>query len=412
MQNKSTHPSLIKSLPLEYITNILSIYLCSTLVLIGILGNLISFYTSLKYSVKTSHTFSQKTLVLLTISNSMYLVLFWYYSILPKLINNFELNKPVNVTRTNGTILNEKQFFSKNIFVQLYRINMNVLLCKSISYFISITIFINSSITTLYSLERAIAINLPFKVRNLREKHRSRFRIVIFLVIMYSILFPSYNLIITNLVKNENNRLKCDIPLQYESLYFKLTIAFVVQTLGLPFFLITLSNISILFAIERNRKNFHESKYIKNSNSSFNQRIQVKKASLECCKVTDQSKEPKETPILRNENRPMLKYLKKNADSCKSGHDPITLMRIRKKFFIISACFVLLNLPYFISWFVYSYYRINMTKPFKPGETKILSELFNLVKMTEVLNLCNYSITGFLYLTTRKLSFCKIIQCK
>ncbi len=408
MHNKSTHPSLIKSLPLENITNILSIYLCTILVLIGILGNLISFYTSLKYNVKTSHNFSQRTLVLLTISNSIYLVLFWYYSILPKLINNFELNKPLNVSRANGTISNEKQFFSKNIFVQLYRINTNVLLCKSISYLISITIFINSSITTLYSLERAIAINLPFKVRNLREKHRSRFRIVIFLVIMYSILFPSYNLIITNIVKNESNRLKCDIPLQYESLYFKLTIAFVVQTLGLPFFLITLSNISVLVAIERNRKNFHESKYIKNSNSSFNQRTLVKKESLECCKVSNQSKESKETPILQNKNRPKLK----NADSCKSGHDPITLMRIRKKFFIISACFVLLNLPYFISWFVYSYYRINMSKPFKAEETKILSELFNLVKLTEVLNLCNYSITGFLYFTTRKFCFSKIIQCK
>ena len=101
----------------------------------------------------------------------------------------------------------------------------------------------NSSITVTFSLERALAINFPLKVRNLRENHRCVFKMAMILVILYSFVYPVYNLFLTEIVKHSRNKQRCDIPTQYESLYFKFTIMFVIQTLTLPFILITVSNI-------------------------------------------------------------------------------------------------------------------------------------------------------------------------
>ena len=414
MLNISTHQSAINFLSLAYMTDILSIYLSSFLVFIGILGNLSVLAKFIRYNVKTVNILTKKMLIVLTISNSIYLILFWYVSVLPKLINNLKLNMPLNGSHSNATInSNNELVFPKSLLLKFYRINSNVFLCKLISYLISVCIFMNSSIISMFSLERALAINFPFKMRNTREKYRSLIKFIIFLVIMYSILFPTYNLIITNLVKyNSENfgQFKCDVPKRYESFYFKFTIAFVVQTLGLPFCLITLSNISILIAIERNRKNLLNSKFRQNAFS--NVEIDTNKAPvyLERYYFPNQTKHSNQ-----DSNSLELKPFRKKMDSCKSGQDPMRLMRIRKKFFVISASFVLLNFPYFLAWNKYAFYRMNMSRSnygLKLEEAKILSELFNIVKLTEVLNLCNYAMIGFLYFTVKKCKFQNIFKFK
>lgn len=56
---------------------LLKIYVCTILVAIGTTTNLVSFFVFLKANKKSSKILSKNILMLLTISNSMYLLLYW-----------------------------------------------------------------------------------------------------------------------------------------------------------------------------------------------------------------------------------------------------------------------------------------------------------------------------------------------
>ena len=364
-------------LSIQGVTNIVSIYICSFLVLIGVLGNMVSFKVILRVNQQVPRLMTKHTLILLTVFNTIYLILFWYYSVLPKLIQHFNLD--FNPNMQNISLI-------QTCMHKFYQINSNVFVCKLISYLISVSIFMNSSITVTFSLERALAINFPLKVRNLRENHRCVFKMAMILVILYSFVYPVYNLFLTEIVKHSRNKQRCDIPTQYESLYFKFTIMFVIQTLTLPFILITVSNISILVAIERNRKRLLTSHFQKN-------RKTFTASSSDCSQIV----------------------MKQRNTSCKSVSDNTKIMHIRQIFLLISASFVLLHLPYFVAWCRYAFYRLHAAKPFRRDDVAFVSHLFNIVKLTEMLNLFNYAITGLIYFAAGKNyrdNFYSLLGCK
>ena len=235
------------------------------------------------------------------------------------------------------------------------------------SYLISVSIFMNSSITVTFSLERALAINFPLKVRNIREKHRFLYKLAMAIIISYCFLFPIYHLYLSDMIKHGNNQFqkKCDIPLKYESLYFKFTMMFVIQTLAIPFILITVSNISILVAIERNKRSLLQKRFSENSPeiikidkrtrhlNSINSEFSIESFSLAANKSIHDSINKKRMIFRSRKN---LKYANSlNSSfvtdrlSCKTGGRDKN-MHITKMLITISASFVLLNFPYLISW--------------------------------------------------------------
>ena len=289
----------------DRVITLLNIYVCSLFVLVGLVGNVVSFIVFVRAGRKAPRIMTKNLLILLTISNSIYLLLFWYYSILPKLIDSFKNAAIADfLAATNQTNGNFSTFYENftNLnsslpldttkpvylasFIQIflkkvYFIDSNILICKLISYSISVTIFLNSAITVSFSLERALAINFPLKIRNLRENYRYLFKLIIIVVIFISFTFPVYNLFLTNLVEvNSNGKMRCDIPSRYESLYFNFTIVFVIKTLAIPFIIITLSNISILIAIERNKKNLLTNKFNQQNGEQMNGNGTISKLNL------------------------------------------------------------------------------------------------------------------------------------
>ena len=89
--------------------------------------------------------------------------------------------------------------------------------------------------------------------------------------------------------------------------------------------------------------------------------------------------------------------------SCKRGGGRDKNMHITKMLIMISASFVLLNLPYFVAWCRYALFRIHNAKPFTREQATVLLHLYNIVKLAEILNLFNYAITGILYFATGKI---------
>jgi hypothetical protein len=407
-----------------------NIYICTIFVLVGLIGNIISFFVFLKAGKKAPRIMTKNLLILLTLSNSIYLILFWYYSIFPKLINSFNI-KAYTITNTtksievyeNSTIaVTQRSSFINQIFVnRYYFVNTNIVACKLISYLISVSIFLNSAITVSFSLERALAINFPLKIRNLRENYRYLFKLIMSIGIIVTFLFPVYNLFLTNLVAaNGNGKVRCDIPSNYESLYFNFTIVFVIKTLAIPFVIITLSNISILIAIEKNKKNLLNKSFNRykdeHSSGSLNSKYNFDSMSHSSMNHRN-SNEHKRVVSIGNgvdESHPVkihnssktvrFENLSAKSLSCKiGGGSGDKNLRVTKMLISISASFVLLNLPYFITWCRYALFRLNNSKPFTPEQTRTIVNLYDAIKITEILNLFNYAITSFLYFATGKI---------
>ena len=427
--NQNITQSFFKFDASSSLINLLNIYVCTFLVIIGTIGNMISFIVFIRAGKKAPRIMTKNILILLTISNSIYLVLFWYISIFPKIIMHFKLdlstNRNLNFTKTfnltvesNSTIILAPKTTIGYLFIEkFYQINSNIFVCKILSYLISVSIFMNSSITVTFSVERALAINFPLTIRNLREKRRFLFKIIIILIISWNWIYPIYHLFLTDMIKYGKPLIqkKCDIPLQFESLYFKFTMMFVIQTLTVPFILITISNVSILTAIERNRKGllqkrFEDKKFYFEKNGKPIKHINSLKSDFSI-----------ESFCLENKNHQMMslrsplrfrtsknsKYKNSTnssfkSSSCKTGGGNNKNMHITKMLIMISLSFVLFNLPYFVAWCRYAIFRVYNTKPFNQEQAKEIMNLYNVVKLTEILNLLNYAITGVLYFATGK----------
>jgi len=417
---------IVKDTQFSNLINSLNIYLCTTLVIIGTLGNLLSFIVFLRAGKKAPRIITKNILILLTVSNSVYLILFWYISVFPKLINNFKLdpltNRNLNFTKVfnltledNSTVILAPKTTIGRLFIEkFYQINSNIFVCKAMSYLISVSILMNSSITVTFSVERALAINFPLKMRNIREKHRFLFKLIIVLLLTYCFVFPSYHLYLSDMIAHGNNQFqkKCDIPLNYESLYFKFTMMFVAQTLTFPFILITVSNLSILTAIERNRRSLLKKRFPESV--SDNDKIDKMPTHLELFNInTEFSNEScslannksihdsikKKRFIFRSRKNP--NYTSSMNSSCKTGGRDKN-MHITKMLICISASFVLLNFPYFIAWCRYALFRVYNSKPFNEEQAREIMQRYSIVKLAEILNLFNYAVTGLLYFATGK----------
>lgn len=234
-----------------------------------------------------------------------------------------------------------------------YIINSSVLACKLASYIISIALCINSVITASFSLQRALVINFPLKFNNFRENNKKLFKIIIASIVVISTLLPMYTLLFINLTtRNIHGETKCDIISKYELQYFNLTICFIILTLPLPFSIIFISNVSILLVIDRNRRNLLNNRLV-------------------------------------------------NTEKIDKS------MRNTKILLVISTCFVLLNFPYFIAWFRYAIFRVSLNSQnrnsYTESEVKTLSELYDMVKFTEISNLFNYAFIGVLYFASGKI---------
>ena len=127
----------LKSLSISYfeqINDIFNIYVSSLLVFIGIIGNLISIFVFVRSVRHSPKILTRNSLILLTLSNLMYLMLVWYYQVL-------------------------KRFYDR-----LYLVNSHVVVCKSVIYSINLAITLNALITV--SIVQAFCFEVFFcKIR-------------------------------------------------------------------------------------------------------------------------------------------------------------------------------------------------------------------------------------------------------
>jgi hypothetical protein len=250
----------------------------------------------------------------------------------------------------------------------------------------------------MFSMERAIAINFPLKMRNFRENYRKVFHLIIILIILFSFLYPTYNIYLADVVSrpltNETYITQCDIPENYGKIYFNLTIIFVIETLAFPFLLITVSNASILMAIYKNKQNFNGD----NAASSF--KI---KGSTKHTKKNESNNLTSQRLIQSQKSQASFKSRTKFNNSCRIGKGDKNA-KLTRMLVAISLSFVLFHLPYFICWCVFVNFRLNnQMRPLPKDVLDQMIQLYKYLRLSEILNLFNYSITGLLYFATGKI---------
>jgi hypothetical protein len=63
----------------DELLNLIYICVCSFFVALGVISNFVSFFVFLKASRRAPTIVTKNLLIMFTISNSLYLVIFWYY---------------------------------------------------------------------------------------------------------------------------------------------------------------------------------------------------------------------------------------------------------------------------------------------------------------------------------------------
>jgi hypothetical protein len=94
--NTIVNDSTIDKQDSDGILDLVYIYVCSFFVVFGFISNFISFFVFLKASRRAPTIVTKNLLIVFTISNSLYLVIFWYYGKyklnFQNLIKKFKLN--------------------------------------------------------------------------------------------------------------------------------------------------------------------------------------------------------------------------------------------------------------------------------------------------------------------------------
>lgn len=422
------------TLDLKYkkLVNCVHSILSSIIVLVGVIGNTVSFFVFLRSGRHKPRIVTRNLLLLLTITNMFYLLFFWFHVVFPKLIE-----KQINSQQYN--FISSRNFYT----------------CKLLTYAINVTVCLNATVTVSFSVERAIAINFPFETRNLRENYRGFFNYLIIFIIFISFVVPIYHAILVDIVPmNQPDKTKCDVPKDNENLYWYLTVVFVINTLVIPFFLITISNISVLCAISKNNKsitfNIRTASFSENlvqpSTAAALQAAAAAtvipdpataaspqsaptasttatatanangttKASITNCEssrmliprdaqsqlgtaTTSSGRHNSSVKYKFSRSRQTKMSVLSTCSYAKKPNDKNS--KITTMLLAISASFVLLNLPHFIAWTIYAYNRVF-------NENKSAQKIhvnFLILRLTELLVLLNYSINGFLYFSTGKL---------
>jgi hypothetical protein len=348
--------------------NIISFIACTIFTFFGCIGNMFSFLIFRRAGRYKPRIMSNELLIYFSLSNIIFLSLYWYENSYPSLIKYFEM---INTKKDDDDDNNNNNEFNNSTKRWKTLNNTYEPICRIVVYILNVTLCFNSLVIVFFSVERALAIRMPIRIREYRASYERAFKIVSLIIGLMAIIFPIYNLklikiIEVNMIPNSNvTETYCDVVEDDRLLYYKMTIVLFIITVAVPFTIITIANIVILLklysdASEREANSslipVHYSQHIGKANSKY----------------------------YNNEESVTV-----NAIRIKRKKDTSLNRRLTKTLVAISVSFLILNFPYFVAWSVYA--------------TKLMSnsgdsfQYYNYVKYTEILNLFSQSFTCLLY---------------
>lgn len=362
--------------------NYISMCISIVLVIFGCFGNILSFIIFVYSNKKLPKITSSKFLILLTIVNTIYLLVHFYIETVNQIIYIFDLKN------------------EENIFVKIYHFDTNSYVCKLFSYLKYCGRYLNVMLTLSFSLERTFAIYYPFQMRIRNIKNTPIFKgsiILSFILPVYLLklidVFPtidSNNSTLANFTPNFNLRSLrptfqeyfCTVAEKDVKLLFKLHAATFLFIL-LAYILVSLSILAIIVKLRRQEqfKFSYRSKSSSHKSSLHSEsfiKSRITNNSFRVCKKETRGRRQKKVNLFINQKFHNTKML-----------------------LSISASFVCFNFPYFFGMLLMFLFTKDVIAQ---NENNLISKLKikAYLNMFELLQLANFSITGFLfYLTGR-----------
>ena len=178
--NKSKESSAILQDLSSYLEsyNAINVYSTLFIIIFGVVANLFSLIILLYSRNSLPRIIGCNYLILLTITNTIYLLLQFYLGTYNRLIYHFQLDYDTSL-----------QFLDSNLVC-----------CKLVPYLRYCARLLNTLLTACFSLERLLAVYCPLQIRSFEAKCSRFFK----LAILVSFIIPSYLLFLTELVPNSD----------------------------------------------------------------------------------------------------------------------------------------------------------------------------------------------------------------
>lgn len=187
---KNSNDSVIIQELSEFIEryNVINMYTTMFISLVGLVGNLFALVVLVYSRHKLPRIIGKNYLILLTLTNTIFLLIQFYVTTYNRMIYHFRLSRTFQL------------------------LDSNLVVCKLLPYLRYAFRLMNTMLTVCISVERLLAVFRPLQVRSLDVKCAYLFR----LAILVSFVLPAYLLFLTELVPNTE--------LDYNNIYTKMGI--------------------------------------------------------------------------------------------------------------------------------------------------------------------------------------------
>ena len=168
----------------QYLNNygVINMYASILLTSLGLIGNLLSLLVLIYARNKLPRIMGAKYLIILTLSNTMFLLLRFYIRTFNSMIYHFKLD-----------------------YLKTYQLlDSCVILCKTLPYLTICAKLLNTMLTLCFSLERLFAVYCPIQMRSRDSKYSSS---IFVFSILFSFVIPFYMFTYTELVPNNSRKM-------------------------------------------------------------------------------------------------------------------------------------------------------------------------------------------------------------
>jgi hypothetical protein len=331
-------------------------------IIIGIFGNLLTIfvYSYKKFRVNSSNVY----LLCLAINNCLFLIVHFFDDVI-RTYKQIFLNDENKI---------DQAFYDFIISINI--IDRFSLACRLGNYFRYVLRFISAYIVLSFTIQRLFLVYSPLT-------HKLRYKKTAWLsvgcLILISLLINYWVLYLFDL-RNQNGILYCDMKTHWRKEYFHITIIYISITLLIPSVIIVISNTIIIF------KTYKKPKKPK---IMFNLKSKTKNIINSNKKLARELMPSKKSSLGLNSTK---SYLSTNKIVAKISSKTNSAKKVTKVLLFISFSFVVLNLPYLITWLGF-YYGI----AFKNLDQIKKNYLFAALQISEIFYILNYGLLFYLF---------------
>ena len=396
------------------LTRQINIYAAILIIIIGLVGNSSGFLVFLQKKIRSKST--NIYLLCLIISDSLYLVSHFFEDTLKAYIDHYIhktdfIHDECLTFKTDESITNISNY---NLATFINIIDKYDFFCRFINFSRYFLRFVSAYIIVAFTIQRTIAIRKPFLQKSLESKNK--LVVILLIVVTFATVSAIWIplLLHSNTFDSHNNLNECYIREGFSDLYFIFTNTYILVIILIPMLIICVCNsISIIILYKSSKKrnilgesNLEKSKIVTSSapTRSITWNVFKKKSNnlKSATELLDNS-----LFKLNHLNNLEIKYKSSIYTSHKlTTHEKKTNLML----LFMSFSYVILDLPYLISWICLFYYGkyyeiLNDDLVSLIVYSTYKNYLIGIINLTEVLYLLNYSIHFYIYCISSK-TFC------